>query len=126
MFAEVSVSADPTSPSSQVHISEHVFDWLRDVHGPNAVIWDRSDANEYVRGAKRGVAFALGDPTLSGRTRRVTVLVERISVVEVDSSEQAVAYAACFATWRALGVEGGVVPRISRMDIIFPDRGANP
>jgi len=119
LFGEATVSVSMDSKLNRIVFSEHVFDWLKQEYGQNATIWPVTDENEYVKGARKGVEHVVRHlpPEYSGRN--VSFTVERLFVSPVDSTEDTIAYAACFAAWQALGVKPVMPPMIQGRQIVF-------
>jgi hypothetical protein len=92
---------------------------MRAAYGPDAVLPDGDDPQ--VLAAIRGVGFALRHLPSGVEVSRTTVVIEKIDQLLVDLHEGAISYAACFATWEALGIVGTVAPTVRGGRVIFPD-----
>jgi hypothetical protein len=119
IYAEVSVSADRHADRYSVTISDRVFDWEREEYGSDAVVPKVKEDDEFVRGARKGVEYALAHTALPIDRDCISIPVETIRILLCDSTEDAVAYAACYATWQALEVEGCMEPKIVGRAIVF-------
>ena len=107
-FAEVGIEPSSAPSGQEISISATAFEPQEDIkYYP-----------EWVAAAKRGVRYALTHavpmPT-SGISLRVTKILGTL----VDTSEDAVAAAACLATWDALEVSGSHPPRFEAGKIVF-------
>lgn len=120
MFAEVSISACYGVDRHSVTISEQVFDWEREVYGSKANRAKIKD-DEFIRGARKGVEYALANAASFVDKDHVAITIETIRVLLCDSTENTVAYAACFATWQVLETEGSITPEIIGRAVVFPD-----
>ena len=115
LFSEVTLSIAINCEFQQIIISDHVCDWMKDSrHG-----WPTQLENEYFTGARRGVEYALKHLPKDFLQRSMKITIEKILAVEVDSTSDSVAYAACFATWQALNVVPIKPPQIREKKIIF-------
>jgi hypothetical protein len=121
LFGEVTVSISENVNSSKILISRHVFDWLRTEHGADAVVWPIDEKNEFVKGARKGVEHVIKNITAADTGREVIFTIEKIFASELDSTEDTVAYAACFAAWQALGIKPVSPPVIQGRQIIFAE-----
>jgi hypothetical protein len=108
-YAEVTTTAEFGGPPS-VTISPAAFAWLKDVYGPGAWEWVVCEA--YRAAAVSGVEFALRH--IAGRegVPETRVVIERIHASPADTAPADVAYAAAFAAWEALGVQGSSEPEL--------------
>lgn len=119
-LAEVTVRVDETSGGGPLlQVASDAFVWLKDVYGAQAWEWSRGQG--YRLGALRGVVYALAhaaEPiTLAGLSLTVTRIVARPPF----TSEQDVAYAACFATWQACAVQPALEPFFEAGEPVFPE-----
>ena len=73
---------------------------------------------DWVAAAERGVRYALSH-SASPQTSGIRLLVTSILGTEVDTTPNAVATAACFATWDALEIVGTHPPRLEGREFIF-------
>ena len=121
MFAEVSISVCYGADRHSVTISEHVFDWESEVYSSKAIIPKVREDDEFIRGARKGVEYALANAASFIYKDHVAITIETIRVLLCDSTENTVAYAACFATWQALETEGRSTPKIVGRRVVFPD-----
>jgi hypothetical protein len=90
--------------------------------GPVVVIAPTAIEGRYEdwrRAAERGVFYALRHTSPSPDLGATAITVTRISGVDADTCESAVAAAACHATWTALGVDGTHPPRFQGKEIVF-------
>jgi hypothetical protein len=106
-YAELTTSAEFGGGHS-VQVSPAAFGWLKDEYGPNAWEWEVCEA--YRAAAVSGAVFALRHIAGRDGMADATVVVDRIHAHPDHSPPDDVAYAAVFAVWKALGVEGGVLP----------------
>lgn len=116
-YAKVSVTAEPADEGSSVVVSDDVFAWLKDVYGPDAYEWNVCDA--YRDGAKAGAAYALKHRTAHDQDHW-KIVITKIDVSPVDSTEQTVAFATCMAVWDAIGDEGMHAPYFVGRAVVFP------
>lgn len=117
-FAEVTVRvADSASGGFELRISPLVFDWLKELYGPNA--WEWAVCDEFRGGAARGVAYAL-QHTRTTVNWRLAIEVVRIRARPPDTTADDVALATCFATWQACGLEPAMTPRLEGGVVVFP------
>lgn len=107
-FARVSVQPLPAPDGLEVSVAQTAF---KDAKG-----WERY--SDWVAAAERGVRYALAH-TPTPFTGGVHLFVTSIIGTEMDTSVDAVAAAACFATWDALGVSGTHPPRLEDGKFIF-------
>lgn len=119
-LADVTVRVDEISGGEpHLLVAPNAFSWLKDVYGEDA--WDWPRVHGYRLGALRGVVYALthaAEPImLAGLSLTVTKIVARPPF----TSEQDVAYAACFATWQACAVRPALEPRFEAGEPIFPE-----
>ncbi len=108
-LSPVAVRAEP----ARVRIADDAFAWLKDDYGPDA--WEWSVCDDYRRGARDGVAFALEhcEPRIEG-----AVVVTEIRAHPAHSSSESVACAAAYATWKALGVAPTRYPTLEGEPIV--------
>ena len=117
-FAEVTLhAADSASGGFELRISPLVFDWLKDAYGPDA--WEWAVCDEYRGGAVRGVAYAL-QHTRTAVNWHLAIEVARIRARPPDTTAEDVAFATCFATWQACGLEPSTPPRLEAGMVVFP------
>jgi hypothetical protein len=109
-YAEVTATAEFANERSIV-VSPEAFSWLRQVYGPNAVV-DGPGFEADRAAAESGAAFALGHITGREGKAAARVVLDRIRTNPVDTTPADIAYAACWAVWQALGVEGSSVPEL--------------
>jgi hypothetical protein len=108
-YAEVRVVVNAAAVTS-IEVAQDAFAWLKDAYGPDA--WEWPVCDDYRTGAVSGCQHAL-DYVLSDGTRiPVRVVIARIHGHPANTSAKDVAFAACHATWKALGVDGGNPPEI--------------
>jgi hypothetical protein len=119
LFAEVTVSISENTKSNEISISEHVFDWLKEEYGPQAIMWPVNDNDEFIKGARKGIEHVVKNLVPNQGNPFITFTVERIFVSMVDSTGDTVAYAACFAAWKALDIDPIFEPKIRGQQIIF-------
>jgi len=113
-YADVILEAEP-SMQTIVVVSDSSFAWLRDEYGPNAGEWPV--CQDYRRGAIFGTQYALAHTARGVVTARITIT--RIHAHPAHSDEGCIAYACCFATWDALGVQGHSEPTIGPEGVLF-------
>lgn len=75
----------------------------------------------YIEAAVKGIRHALNNLTAPERAEKIFVVIDDIFELPAYTSIDDVAYAACFATWQALGDEGTAHPYFEGKSIIFPD-----
>ena len=73
---------------------------------------------DWAAAAERGVRYALAH-SLPPQTSGIRLLVTSIRGTGIDTTPDAVAAAACFATWEALGVVGTHPPRLEGREFVF-------
>ena len=117
-YAFVSVFVDDVPDGPRVELSGDELAWLKDTYGPNAFEW--GCCAEFREGALRGVRYALDRAAGVERLDRVLIWVGMIHATVADTTGDDVAYAACYATWEALGVGGEVGPEFVGREVIFP------
>jgi hypothetical protein len=116
-FAEVTVSVEEQeNKESEVSLSGSEFEHLKQIYGPNAITTG-PDYDAHRTAAVEGVQYALRH---GGKSLNVHVVIEKIVETLTDSTPECVAFAACFAVWKALGVEGTAHPTIGGKGIEFP------
>lgn len=117
-FAEVAVQAEPAE-RDEVTVSQDVYEWRKDLYGPNAASGGPDDES-FVEAAAEGVRYALrhrpGD-SLPG----ILVNVTKIRDSPMDTAPAHVKFAAVEATRQALNVELTQQPHIDRTGVIFPE-----
>lgn len=120
-LAEVTVRVDVGSAGGPLlQVASDAFAWLKDVYGPDA--WEWSRGHDYRLGALRGVVYALAHAAEPIALAGLSLTVARIVARPPFTSEQDVAYAACFATWQACAVQPALEPRFEAGEPVFPDR----
>lgn len=107
-FARVTVQPSPAAVGLEVSIAQAAFE---DAKG-----YDRHP--DWVAAAERGIRYAVAH-TSPPFARGVRLLVTSILGTEVDTCPDAVATAACFATWDALDIPGTHPPRLEGGKFIF-------
>jgi hypothetical protein len=107
------------APEPGVTVSSEAYRWLRDAYGPDAKL-PRPDYH-HTLAAVRGVRYALAHLPPGVDRNRLLVIIEEIQDTPVDTTEDAVAYAACFATWEAIGVGGTAIPEFQGQHLVFPE-----
>jgi hypothetical protein len=117
LYARVKVAANEGDRA--VLVGDDVFAWVKDVYGPNAFAY--CDSDDFRGAAKLGAEYALRNLTTPSALQQVHVV--EIHVTTVDSTRFAVAFAACFAVWNALGDPGSNAPRL---DQPWPDATTTP
>jgi hypothetical protein len=105
-YAEVAVQViqDERGNTKEISWSDKAAKGLMGIH-------------EFRRGIERGVAIALAafpEPVSELR-------IEETGVLLVDSNENSMTYAACFAVWDALRICGCNPPRLEAGEFIFPE-----
>jgi len=104
LYARVKVVVSEGKPG--VVVDDDVFAWVKEEYGPNAFAY--RDSDDFRGAAKLGAEHALRN--LRSPSPLLQVRVVEIHVNTVDSTRSAVAYAACFAVWNALGDPGTDAP----------------
>lgn len=118
-YAEVTVGIESIQDGEPViELSGNEFAWLKEAYGPGA--WEWPACADYRRGAAEGIQYALCHLAELKQGEGKRVVVQDIRAHPAHSDESCVAYAACFATWAALAVEGTDTPRVERGEVIFP------
>jgi hypothetical protein len=118
-YAEVTVGIEPIQDREPViEFGGGEFAWLKEAYGPEA--WEWPACTGYRRGAVDGIQYALCHLVEPKHGDGKRIVVQDIRAHPAHSDESCVAYAACFATWAALGVEGAAIPRVERGKVIFP------
>lgn len=120
-YAIVSVALKETDDGPRVELSGDEFAWLKDTYGPGA--WEWACCAEFRAGALRGAGYALAQAADAADLKGVLVSINMIHASVADTTGAAVAYAACFATWDALGVEGVNPPEFVGREVRFPGEG---
>lgn len=108
LFAKVGVEPSPSSDGLEISIAPTAFE---DPKG-----FERYP--DWVSAAERGVRYALAH-SVPPQTEGIRLRVTSILGTEVDTTADAVAAAACLATWEALEVAGTHPPRVEGRKIIF-------
>ena len=116
-YADVTVETRATTGGPQVEVGPSVFAWLKDVYGPNA--WEWSVCDDFRAAAVRGVGFALTYAQQPIDPATIAVVVTQILAAPADTCSGSVAFAACHATWQALGVAGRNAPRLVGREVVF-------
>ena len=120
-YAIVSVTLKETADGPRVEMSGDEFAWLKDSYGPNA--WEWACCDDFRAGALRGAKYALDQVADSVDLKGVLVSINMIHATVADTTRDAVAYAACYATWDALGVAGVNPPEFVGRKVHFQDEG---
>ena len=105
-YTGVSVEAIPCEATEGTEVA-----WQPDAFEPIECAGE-----EFRRGVARGISIALGmfhEPA-------IRIEVSKIRVTLVDSREDAVAFATCFAVWDALKVCSCAPPRLENGSFLFP------
>ncbi len=108
-YAEVTATAEFGGGRS-ITVSPTAFAWLKDVYGPDAWEWPVCEA--YRAAAISGAGFALRHIAGRDGIPEARVVIDRIHAAPADTTPDDVAYAAVFAVWQALGVEGSSQPSL--------------
>jgi hypothetical protein len=120
-YALVSVTVDTTNEGPKIEFSGDEFAWLKDTYGPDAFEW--GCCAEFRNGALRGARYALDHAAGVEHLDNILIRIGMIHATVADTTGDDVAYAACYATWDALGVMSGDGPEFVGRDVIFPDEG---
>ena len=115
MFGEVTVSIFENPQAEKMFFSEKVFDWM----GEDSRHWPITNENKIIRGARKGIEHCWKNIPVEISNRKISFKVEQIRFTEVDSTEDTIAYAACFAAWQALGLKPVSPPTIEGNQILF-------
>lgn len=107
-FARVGIEPSVAPHGLEISIARTAFE---DAKG-----WERYPG--WAAAAERGVRYAFAHTT-QAHTDGVHFLVTSIVGTEVDTCPDAVATAACFATWEALEISGAHEPRLESGKFIF-------
>jgi hypothetical protein len=108
LYARVKVAVTEGDPA--VVVDDDVFAWVKEAYGPNAFAY--RDSDDFRGAAKLGAQHALHNLSSSSTLQHVRVV--EIHVTTVDSTRSAVAFAACFAVWNALGDTGTNAPMLEQ------------
>ena len=108
LFAKVGIVPSPSPAGMEISIAPTAFE---DPRG-----FERYP--DWVAAAERGVRYALAH-SIPPQTEGMRLLVTSILGTEVDTTADAVAAAACLATWDALEAVGTHPPRFEGRKIIF-------
>jgi hypothetical protein len=117
-FAEVTVCVNTIEGAGKTDFSGNEFSWLRDVYGPDA--WEWSICGELRDGVVFGVEWARNHTANQAVTVKADITIEHIGASPSDTNGDSCAYAACLATWAALGIEGSHHPLFKDGVIKFP------
>lgn len=120
-YAFVSVVVGETNDGPKVELSGDELAWLNDTYGPDAFEW--GCCAEFREGALRGAKYALEHAAGVERLNKVLMRVGMIHASVADTTGDDVAYAACYATWDALGVVGENHPEFVGREVVFPNEG---
>lgn len=118
MYAKVTVVVELDAEDRSIVFSGSEFAWLKDVYGPDA--WEWPICGEFREGAVFGVRWAIEHMKDDGAGKFARTIIERIHAMPADTNRDTVAYAACHATWAALGGRGSVNPSIEEGKVYFP------
>lgn len=115
-FAKVAVEVVDGQEGPRVRLGADAFGWLKPPYAPA----EHGDAGplELQQAAVTGVEYALA--RAGRRGDGITVVVQEIVDSAADSTPACVAYAACQATWNALGVNEELELRIVGGSLVFP------
>jgi hypothetical protein len=116
-YAEVTVHWEETEEETKVQSSGHEFDWEKVLY-PNS--WAKPDVG-FQNAALRGAKYALSHTEQDLAQRKMLIVIDEIKFMYVDTFDDEVAYAACFATWKALGDAGSARPYFEGRIIVWPD-----
>jgi len=98
------------APETNIEVAPGAFAWLKEEYGPDA--WEWSICDDYRAGALSGCRHALANIETIATCSACHVVISRIHAHPAHSSAKDVAFAACQATWQALGVKGLVDPEL--------------
>lgn len=104
-YAAVEVHIEPTVFGPEIVFSGEEFTWLCGEYGSNAVI-DGPGFEEDRLAAMWGIEYALQHVPEGWDVSDIRVVVDKIEFLYVDTTPEGIAFAACYATWDVLGVEG--------------------
>ncbi|MBN1430330.1 MAG: hypothetical protein JXB07_18310 [Anaerolineae bacterium] len=104
-YALVEVHIEPTMAGPEVVFSGEEFAWLYGIYGSNAMI-EGPGFEEDRQAAVWGIDYALQQVQEDWNISDICVVVDRIEFFYVDTTPEGIAFAACHATWDALGIEG--------------------
>jgi hypothetical protein len=108
-YAQVTATAE-FGGGHAVSVSPAAFAWLKEVYGPDAREWAVCEA--YRSAAVSGAGFALGHIAGRDSIPEARVVIDRIDAHPAHTAPADVAFAAAFAVWQALGVEGSSQPAL--------------
>ncbi|AMV25590.1 hypothetical protein VT84_14430 [Gemmata sp. SH-PL17] len=108
-YADVTASSEFGGGCS-ISVSPTAFAWLKSAYGPDAE-WPECDAHRAA--AVAGAEFALRHVADRDGIPEARVVIDRIHTAPADTVPDDVAYAAVFAVWQALGVEGSQLPALT-------------
>lgn len=117
-YAEITVEANSTSDESSIQLSPDVFAWLKDDYGPDAWEWPVCDT--YRVAAVAGAKYALENREATTKNNCHAVIT-KIHAAPADTSWDSVAFASCFALWKAIGTEGINQPYWEGRNVVFPN-----
>ena len=118
-YAEVTIECDENKSQGMIEVSNDAFAWLKEVYGPNTCEWPVFD--NFRHAAIRGVKYALANSITIIDSLHMTVLIKKINVSPADTTDSCVAFAACYATWKALELTPSIEPRFQGPEIFFDD-----
>jgi hypothetical protein len=108
VFAEVTVVCARGAAQPNVHLGGSEFAWLRDVYGSGAWEWPLCD--ELRIGALEGARWAVDHCSPPRAAGAISIVIESIRALPIDSDYDAAFLATCLATWAGLGVDGAPRP----------------
>jgi hypothetical protein len=104
-YAVVQVEISGATNGPMVEIENGLPDWIHKEYGAAAI---------------DGVHYALRHTGSILNLNTIHVKITAIQEFLVDTCSGSVGFAACYATWDALGVEGENPPRLVNMRVEFP------
>jgi hypothetical protein len=116
-YAFVSVNVGETNDGPKVELSGDELAWLKDTYGPDAFEWDCCE--EFREGALRGAKYTLEHAAGVAHLDKVLLRIGMIHGGLGHTGGDDVPYAACYATWDALGVVGENHPEFVGSEVVF-------
>ena len=118
-YAVVRVDIEPIVSGPKIVFMGKALSQMYGRYEPNAIV-DEADLDAEGRAVKWGIEYALQHIPEDCEISDIRVIVEEIMSMVVDTTPGALAFAACYATWDALGIEGQMKPFIGMARIHFP------
>ena len=117
-YAEVDLECAERSSGRDIRVGANAFAWLKEVYGPAA--WEWPVCEGYRKAAIQGVEYALSHSSHAADSP-IVITIQRIDASQTDTTDSSIAYAACYATWKALQLTPTSEPRFVGRHIVFPE-----